>query len=117
MESSPTMDKVRTHKIYTNPVGDWRTTPQAHDAPIWRKSNPVGGHSICPRLDVKILFLLFYQIPCPLFLCERRRKEKAIKKKRQRGDAQEGTFYKKSPLDSLKNFYTAHAELSACVPN
>ena len=31
------------------PVGGWRTTPQAHDAPVWRKSNPVGGHSICPR--------------------------------------------------------------------
>ena len=43
MESSPTMDKVRTHKIYTNPVGGWRTTPQAHDAPIWRKSNSVGA--------------------------------------------------------------------------
>ena len=49
MESSPTMDKVRTHKIYTNPVGGWRTTPQAHDAPIWRKSNPVGADSISAR--------------------------------------------------------------------
>ena len=44
MESSPTQDEG------TNPVGGWRTTPQAHDAPCaLRKTNPVGGHSICPR--------------------------------------------------------------------
>ena len=47
--ASPTMDKVRTHKIYTNPAGGWRTTPQAHDAPIWRKSNSVGADSISAR--------------------------------------------------------------------
>ena len=35
----------------------------------------------------------------------------------RRRRAQEGTFYKKSPLDSLKNFYTALAKLSLCVPN
>ena len=34
----------------------------------------------------------------------------------RRRRAQEGTFYKKSPLDSLKNFYTAHAKLSANAP-
>ncbi len=31
MESSPTMDKVRTREIYTNPERDWR-----HDAPLIR---------------------------------------------------------------------------------
>ena len=34
----------------------------------------------------------------------------------RRRRAQEGTFYKKSPLDSLKNFYTAHAKLSVNAP-
>ena len=44
-------------------------------------------------------------------------KEKEAKRKCRKGDAQEGTFYKKSPLDSLKNFYTAYAMLSLCAPN
>ncbi len=35
---------------------------------------------ISSRLDVKLLYPLHHQIFYPLFLCERRRKEKAIKR-------------------------------------
>ena len=66
------------------------------------------------RLYKTILCPLHNLFPYPLFLCRCRRKEKAIKKKRQRKDAQEGTFYKKSPLDSLKNFSATDAGHSVC---
>ncbi len=69
------------------------------------------------RLYKTILCPLHNLFPYLLFLCRCRRKEKANKKKRQRGDAQEGTFYKKSPLDSLKNFSAADAGHWVCVPN
>ena len=53
--ASPTQDEG------TNPVGGWRTTPQAHDAPCaFQKTNPVGGHSICPRPDRNYLFSLLF---------------------------------------------------------
>ena len=44
IESSPTVNKVLPRNVRTNPVGGG-----AHDAPVWRNSNFVGGHSICPR--------------------------------------------------------------------
>ena len=33
MECPPTEDNVLPRNVRTNPVGGWRTTPQAHDAP------------------------------------------------------------------------------------
>ena len=64
---------------------------------------------ISSRPDVKILFPFRHQISHPLFLCERRRKEKAIKKKCRKGDAKRGLFEKSPLLNSPKNFLAAGA--------
>ena len=63
----------------------------------------------------KILFPLHHQIPHPLFLCRCRRKEKAIKKKRQK-EKRKGGFLKKAPFKSRKNFWAVGAELWVCIP-
>ena len=70
------------------------------------------GHT---RPCKKILCPLHNLFPYPLFLCRCRRKEKAIKKKRQK-EKRKGGFLKKAPFKSRKNFWAVGAELWVCVP-
>ena len=87
-----------------------------HDAPVWRNSNFVGGHSICPRPDVKLLFLLLYQIFCSLFLCRKEAQRKSYQKETPKGKAKRGLFEKSPLLNSRKNFSTVYAGDWSCTP-
>ena len=80
-----------------------------HDAPVWRNSNFVGGHSICPRTDVKLLYkkhsgCCIGQTPYPLFLCRCRRKEKANKRNAKRETRRRKLFEKSFLRTPSKTF-------------
>ena len=62
----------------------------------WRRLPPC-GNSYPPALTQSYSFYYIYKTPYPLFLWERRLKEKANKKKRQRGRRARGGFLKKAP--------------------
>ena len=51
-----------------------------HDAPVWRNSNFVGGHSICPRPDVKLLFHYFIRFHARFFFVSAGAKKKLTKR-------------------------------------
>ncbi len=76
-------------------------------------SNSVGADSISARPDVKLLFLLFCQSPCPLFF-DCAGAKKSYQKKRQGETRKRELFEKSSLLNSRKNFLaTVAGKLSA----
>ncbi len=64
--------------------------------------------------DVKLLFPFRRQILHPLFLCERRRKEKANKKKRQK-ETRQRKLFEKSFLWNPSKTFTRHMPDFRCV--
>ena len=72
--------------------------------PRLTKTNICRGAGLPSRPGVKILFPLLHQILHPLFLCERRRKEKANKKKRQKETRQRKLFEKSFLWNPSKTF-------------
>ena len=81
----------------------------------WRRLPPC-GNSYPPALTQSYSFYYIYQTPYPLFLWERRLKEKANKKKRQRGDAKRGLFEKSPLLTPAKTFRQLPPECRASAP-
>ena len=86
MKCPPTEDKVLPHNVRTNPVGGWRTTPQAHDAPqvSLQCSHKQKAPSRKGAFDVKLLFRCFIRLHARFFFEGARKQHGSVNNSRQR---------------------------------
>ena len=74
------------HNVRTNPVGGWRTTPQAHDAPqvSLQCSHKQKAPSRKGAFDVKLLFYYFIRLHACFFFEGARKQHGSVNNSRQR---------------------------------